>query len=118
VCTELRCYDAFGFEFFSSSVCARVIYALPIALDAVAVVGQRRGQAFLDFFGEVMTGVRPKYEFLQPGLLLDISLELVRQVVLQYVLGYKPLMPDTIGVEMVRKQASMKAQAGSNNNNN
>lgn len=42
--TELRCYDAFGYEFFSSSMCARVIYALPLALDAVAVVGARRGQ--------------------------------------------------------------------------
>ena len=41
---ELRCYDAFGYEFFSSSMCARVIYALPLALDAVAVVGARRGQ--------------------------------------------------------------------------
>ncbi len=63
---HLRCYDAFGFEFWSSSLCARLIYQMPIAIDAVAVVGQRRGQAFLDFFGEVMTGVKPKSAFLQP----------------------------------------------------
>jgi hypothetical protein len=110
---ELRCYDAFGYEFWSSSMCARVIYAMPMALDAVAVVGQRRGQAFLDFFGEVMTGVRPKSEFMQPVLLAEITLELVRQFFIQYVLRCEPLMPATIGVDMVRKQASGKASAGS-----
>ena len=49
--SELRCYDAFGYEFFSSSMCARVIYAMPLALDAVAVVGARRGQvnSFISF---------------------------------------------------------------------
>ena len=48
---ELRCYDAFGYEFLSSSMCARVIYAMPLALDAVAVVGARRGQvnSFISF---------------------------------------------------------------------
>ena len=50
---ELRCYDAFGYEFIYSSVAARIIVAFPICLDAMAVVGRRRGQAFLDFFGEV-----------------------------------------------------------------
>lgn len=59
---------------------ARVIARLPIALDAMAVVGARRGQSFLDFFGEVMTGVKPKSAFLQPGLLLEVSFELIRQV--------------------------------------
>ena len=51
---SLRCYDAFGYEFWSSSLCARIIHAMPIAIDAVAVVGARRGQAFLDFFGYVI----------------------------------------------------------------
>lgn len=102
---EVRCYDAFGYEFWSSSLCAKVIYHLPIALDAVAVVGQRRGQNFLDFFGEVMTGVRPKSEFCQPGLLLDITLELVRQFFIQYILQASPLMPDDIGMEVVKKHA-------------
>jgi hypothetical protein len=83
-----------------------------MALDAVAVVGQRRGQAFLDFFGEVMTGVRPKSEFMQPVLLAEITLELVRQFFIQYVLRCEPLMPANIGVDMVRKQASNKANAG------
>ena len=105
---ELRCYDAFGYEFWSSSAAARIIYALPIALDAVAVVGQRRGQTFLDFFGETMTGVRPKSDFAQPLLLLDITLELLRQIFLQYVWGAKPLVPQDIGVQMVDEQAKKK----------
>ena len=37
--SELRCYDSFVHEFLYSSLAARVIYALPIVLDAVAVVG-------------------------------------------------------------------------------
>jgi hypothetical protein len=94
-------------------MCARVIYAMPLALDAVAVVGQRRGQAFLDFFGEVMTGVRPKSDFVQPLLLAEITLELVRQFVIQHVLRCEPLMPTNIGMEVVRKQASNKQAAGS-----
>ena len=102
---EVRCYDVFGYEFWSSSLCAKVIYHLPIALDAVAVVGQRRGQPFLDFFGEVMTGVRPKSDVCQPGLLLDITLELVRQVFIQYILRASPLVPSDIGEEVVRKHA-------------
>ena len=89
---------------------ARVIYAMPIALDAVTVVGQRRGQAFLDFFGEVMTGVRPKSEFLRLDLLVDISFEFVRQVFLQYVLRVPPLIPTDIGLDVVKKQAEQKAR--------
>jgi hypothetical protein len=86
---------------------------MPICLDAMAVVGQRRGQPFLDFFGEVknqslnilfsysifysyvlclvyvrceqvMTGVKPKSAFLQPGLLCEIAVELIKQVLLVY----------------------------------
>merc|ERR1712216_976368 len=60
-----RCHDQFGYEFYYSSWGARIIHAMPIVLDAVAVVGQRRGQPFLDFFGECMTGVRPKSHFLK-----------------------------------------------------
>ena len=104
---HLRCYDAFGYEFWSSAICARVIYLMPIALDAVAVVGRRRGQAFLDFFGEVMTGVRPKSDFAQPLLLAEITIELVRQIVIQYVLRYPPAVPD-IGQRIVDSYAGKK----------
>lgn len=101
---ELRCYDAFVSEFKYSSIAARLIYLCPMILDAVAVVGQRRGQAFLDFFGETMTGVRPKSDFLEPGLVIDILLEFFRQFILQYILRIPPLIDTTIGVAMVDKQ--------------
>ena len=34
---HLRCYDAFGFEFWSSSICAHVIYNIPIALGTAII---------------------------------------------------------------------------------
>lgn len=105
---ELRCYDSFGYEFWSSSAAAKLIYAFPVLLDAVAVVGQRRGQAFLDFFGEVMTGVRPKYEFLQPVLLFDIAIEIVKQIFFQYILRTEPILPSHIGVDLVEKHWKSK----------
>jgi hypothetical protein len=104
----LRCYDSFGYQFSSSNLAARIIYLAPIILDAVAVVGARRGQPFLDFFGEVMTGVRPKSDFMQPLLLLEIAAELVSQIFLQYVWGKKPLMNAEVGVELIDKQAKKK----------
>ena len=82
---------------------------MPLLLDAVAVVGQRHGQAFLDFFGEVMTGVRPKSDFLQPLLVAEISLEILRQLFVQYVLRSKALVPQEIGQKVVDAQAGKKA---------
>lgn len=108
----LRCEDDFGYEFWSSALAARVVYHLPIAIDAIAVVGQRRGQAFLDFFGEVMTGVRPKSAFFQPALLVDVALETLRQIVVQYVLRRPPLVPLDIGQATVDSQAEKKAASG------
>ena len=55
-----------------------------------------------------MTGVRPKSDFVQPGLLFDVSIELVRQILLQYVLRVQPLMPTEVGVELIKQQAAKK----------
>ena len=108
---QLRVWDEFVHEFRYSAIAARVIYRMPIALDAVACVGKRRGQSFLDFFGEVMTGVRPKSAFLQPGLVAEVAIEIVRQVILQYVLRAKPLIPDNIGQKTVDDQVGKKKGA-------
>jgi hypothetical protein len=59
---------------------------------------------------KVMTGVRPKSAFLQPGLLIDITVELCRQFLIQYILRRSPLMPAEIGVDVVLKQAAGKKQ--------
>ncbi|RYY87334.1 hypothetical protein EON63_04165 [archaeon] len=105
----LRVYDAFVYEFEYSSLAAKCIYYMPILLDAMACVGQRRGQKFLDFFGEVMTGVKPKYMFLtQPDLVIELVFELVYQFVVQYVLMFKPLIPYHIGQEAVDMYADKK----------
>lgn len=107
---ELRCYDSFVYEFAYSSMAARIIYLCPLLLDATAVVGKRRGQAFLDFFGEVMTGVKPKSYFVwQIDLWLEICVEIVRQCFVQFVFRSKPLIPDDIGREIVDQQAGKKA---------
>jgi len=106
-----RCYDAFVYEFKYSSAAARLIHAMPIILDAVAVVGQRRGQAFLDFFGEAMTGVRPKSHFLQPGLAIAVTMEIVRQMFLQYVMRKEPLQPQSIGAAAVEKSNRSQAKS-------
>lgn len=95
-------------EFLYSSIAARVVYYLPIAIDAVTVVGQRRGQGFLDFFGEVMTGVKPKSAFLQADIIFDITVELVKQFVKQYIFRAKPLVPKSLGVAAVEKGKSRK----------
>jgi len=62
----------------------------------------------------VMTGVRPKSDFLQPLLLLEIGAELVNQFVVQFIFRREPLMPANIGMDMVRKQADSKKSAESN----
>jgi hypothetical protein len=106
---QLRCQDAFVGDFFYSKYAARLVYRFPILLDAMACVGQRRGQAFLDFFGEVMTGVKPKIAFLKPGLLLDLTIEILRQFFLQHIMNKPPLVPANIGMSAVYgKSASSK----------
>ena len=105
---ELRCYDSFVYEFLYSSIAARVVYYCPIAIDAIACVGKRRGQAFLDFFGEVMTGVKPKSEFLQPGLIIEITFEMAKQFFIQYILMRKPLVPFDLGKAVVDANANKK----------
>lgn len=105
-----RCWRTFGWDLLLSQQAAYLIARQPMLLDAVAVVGQRRGQAFLDFFGEVMTGVRPKSDFLlRPKLLLDIVVEYLHQFVIQYLLRRPPLAPADIGEAVVaRKEAAKK----------
>ena len=55
-----------------------------------------------------MTGVRPKSDFLQPLLCVEITMELIRQIIIQYILCIPSLLPNHIGTEIVKKQANMK----------
>jgi len=44
-----------------------------------------------------MTGVKPKSAFCEPYLLMEIAVEIARQIVIQYFMGYTSLVPSDIG---------------------
>ena len=106
-----RCMAAFGDDFAASALAAALLHRLPILLDVAAVVGQRRGQSFLDEFGEIMCGVRPKSDFLSPHIAVEMSLELARQVFLQKICRIRPQQPTDIGAKIVAKHASASARS-------
>ena len=108
----LRCRDAFVDEFAISALAARCIASCPLLLDAMAVVGQRHGQPFLDFFGETMTGVKPKHAMIveKPLFAAELTIEIIRQFVLQYVLRKEPLIPSDIGQKVIDTQAKQKSE--------
>jgi len=82
-----RWMAAFGRDFRASAAGARMIYRLPLLLDAANVVAQRKGGAFMAEFGAAMTGVKPKTTFLKPGVALPMALEVLRQILKQKVLS-------------------------------
>jgi hypothetical protein len=55
-----------------------------------------------------MTGVKPKSAFLQWDLVMDLSIELIRQIIIQYILRTPPLVPYEIGVDIVNQMARKK----------
>ena len=63
---------------------------------------------FIPFVIITIIGVRPKSEFSNPVLLLDIACEIIRQFILQYVLCYPPLIPQNIGKKIVDDQFAKK----------
>lgn len=80
-----RWMAAFGRDFRASAAGARMIYRLPLLLDAANVVAQRKGDAFMAEFGAAMTGVKPKTTFLKPGVAIPMAIEVLRQIVRQKV---------------------------------
>jgi len=89
-----RWCEAMAEDFLWSWVLARVLRICPIFLDAMAVVGRRRGQKFLDEFGEVMTGVKSKANLFHPRHVVPITFEIIRQIFGRVVLGWKPKYVD------------------------
>jgi len=80
-----RWMAALGRDFRASAAGARMIYRLPLLLDAANVVAQRKGDAFMAEFGAAMTGVKPKTTFLKPGVAIPMGLEVLRQILKQKV---------------------------------
>eukprot|EP01012_Entosiphon_sulcatum_P039657 TRINITY_DN524_c0_g2_i4.p1 TRINITY_DN524_c0_g2~~TRINITY_DN524_c0_g2_i4.p1 ORF type:complete len:377 (-),score=49.41 TRINITY_DN524_c0_g2_i4:20-1150(-) len=78
---EARVMEEFGFDFRYSHWGTWLIYHCPILLDAMAGVAQRKGKDFMVDFGEIMTGVKPKVNFLQPRLAIPLVLELTWQII-------------------------------------
>mmetsp|Transcript_14534 Transcript_14534/g.20217 ORF Transcript_14534/g.20217 Transcript_14534/m.20217 type:complete len:518 (+) Transcript_14534:114-1667(+) len=99
---QRRWMEEFGDDFWWSSMMAKTLVKFPMALDAMAVVGARKGQAFLDEFGEMMTGVKSKRGFLKPHLAIPLAFELLNQVFQQKILKKQPTVPDC-GQEMAEK---------------
>ena len=69
------------------------------------------------FIRLLLPGVRPKSEFSNPVLLLDIACEIIRQFILQYVLCYPPLIPQNIGKKIVDDQFAKKKTTGTTTSN-
>jgi hypothetical protein len=86
---------AFGRDFQASAAGARMIYRLPLLLDAANLVAQRKGDAFMAEFGAAMTGVKPKTTFLKPGVALPMAIEVVRQIFKQKIWHSSPNADDS-----------------------
>ena len=82
-----RWMAAFGRDFSASAIGARLVYRYPFLMDAANVVAQRKGDGFMTDFGAAMTGVKPKTTFVRPGLAGPLVWELLRQILVQKLLG-------------------------------
>jgi geranylgeranyl reductase family protein len=80
-----RWMAAFGRDFRASAAGARMIYRLPLLLDAANIVAQRKGDTFMAEFGAAMTGVKPKTTFLKPGVAIPMTIEVLRQIFKQKI---------------------------------
>lgn len=72
-----RWVKAFGRDFDWSASIARVYLRFPALIDAGALALKRLGPPLLARWGEIMTGARPKSEFLRPGISLPIMRDLI-----------------------------------------
>ncbi len=87
-----RWMAAFGKDFRSSAMSARMSYRFPYFLDAAATLAQRAGDAFMNEFGAIMTGVKPKSTYARPDIAFpltwEVSKHFFRQKVLRQPGGY------------------------------
>lgn len=77
---ERRWSIEMGPEFLYSRIMAWILVKAPWVLDCMALVGARRGQTFLDEFGEAMTGVKSKITLLRWGNTVEIVPELIKRI--------------------------------------
>lgn len=84
---EKRWKQLYGHDFGMSRAFATSIYKAPILMDAVASETQRKGDAMMSKWAEIMTNMRPKTYFLRPDVALQLGWAIVREAVEQYVIG-------------------------------
>ncbi len=66
---------------------AELIWKHPILLDACANEMQRKGDAMMSKWAEVMTNMRPKTYFLRPDVALPLGFAVLRELWNQKVVG-------------------------------
>ncbi|GLC44549.1 hypothetical protein PLESTB_000060900 [Pleodorina starrii] len=86
---EAKWRQLYGHDFWMSKAFAEVVYRCPILLDAVASEMQRKGDAMMSKWAEIMTNMQPKTYFLRPHVAIPLGIAVVREFVEQKVLGTK-----------------------------
>ncbi len=81
-----RWMAAFGKDFSSSALSARMSYRFPFFLDAAATLAERTGGRFMDEFGAIMTGVKPKSTYARPDIAFPLALEVGKHLFRQKIL--------------------------------
>jgi geranylgeranyl reductase family protein len=86
---QQRWMYAFGSDFkWSENIC-QFLYKYSIFLDAAALAVQRKGNAFLARWADIMTGRVPKIHLLRPEFVIVITFCFFQLLVEKYVLGKK-----------------------------
>ena len=81
-----RWMAAFGKDFGSSALSAKMSYRYPFFLDAAARLAENTAGRFMETFGAIMTGVEPKSAYAKPDVALPLMAELGRQFWQQKIL--------------------------------
>eukprot|EP00878_Enallax_costatus_P002001 GHUV01002165.1.p1 GENE.GHUV01002165.1~~GHUV01002165.1.p1 ORF type:complete len:505 (+),score=139.44 GHUV01002165.1:44-1516(+) len=84
---ERRWKELFGHDFPMSTKFAELIYRYPIIMDAMASEVQRKGDAFMAKWAEIMTCMQPKTYFFRPDVALQLGWAITREVIEQKVFG-------------------------------
>lgn len=86
---EDRWMALYGHDFTLSAAGAKLVYHYPILLDACASEMQRKGDAMMAKWAEIMTGMQPKTYFLRPDIAIPMGISVGREWIEQTFLGKK-----------------------------
>jgi geranylgeranyl reductase family protein len=81
-----RWMEAFGKDFKSSALSAKMSYRFPYFLDAAAKLAERAGDSFMNEFGAIMTGVKPKSTYARPDIAIPLTWEVSKQFFKQKIM--------------------------------